>query len=143
MNPKVEANYREALTDLARKGISDSFKREGLLGDFRRYALRGDAVIRMHPDFGDSYVSCATDVIADILHALFDSDEARELEGIDTLRETGPRDILDRALRCYEGDQEDRLGYCAVCETYGVDIDARGADNLSVCDECRDEEAES
>lgn len=77
---------------------------------FQGYIDAGDRLIRQHPDFGrihdapsDDYLTCGIDQIATILHALCD------VPGAEQWGEGGtPESILDDALRCYQGDQEDR-----------------------------------
>jgi hypothetical protein len=67
--------------------------------DLARMAQRGHRAIELHPDLGPDKLdleSAASDIIADILHAL--DDAALDLD---------PQDVLDRALRCYRGDIED------------------------------------
>jgi len=62
---------------------------------------RGNRVIRLHPDLAnepDFYETAASDIIADILHAVFEGDR---------IGNDSPQDLLDRALRTYEGDAED------------------------------------
>jgi hypothetical protein len=62
---------------------------------------RGDRAIRLHPDLPgepEFYATAASDIIADILHAVYGGEEAFRGE---------PTELLDRALRTYEGDAED------------------------------------
>lgn len=60
---------------------------------------RGRAAIELHPDFqagGIDPETAASDVIADILHAVFGT----------FIGNDSPEDLLDRAYRTYLGDRE-------------------------------------
>lgn len=63
-------------------------------------AERGRRVIFLHPDAALDDETAGSDMIADILHALFGVYDPR----CDTLAEQG---LLNRALRCWVGDAED------------------------------------
>lgn len=69
---------------------------------FNRYVAEGQKLIEQHPDWpgGVDYETAASDQIASILHGLFDGEYKPEDHTV--------RSLLDHALRCYEGDQEER-----------------------------------
>lgn len=80
---------------------------------FARYVEDGDRAIRLHPDYnhrstpdarGVDYQTAASDMIASILHAVFD------VENPDTGHAMfgEPQELLDHALGSYRMDQEDR-----------------------------------
>jgi hypothetical protein len=70
---------------------------------FDRYIAEGNALIDLHPDSKvEERETCAADQIASILHAIFDG-------GYDPVDYAdGPEALLDAALRCYQGDQEEK-----------------------------------
>lgn len=89
----------------------------------------------------------------------FEGDQGAQLIR-DTLSDRGREDAGDRMLAFHVehggdwwmdhvGPMIDRvedilyLGDCEKCGTHGVDFDCKGADGLSVCDDCRDAEAEA
>lgn len=95
----IEVHWRSAFsTEQAEDLIVE---RNGVSETFQRYIDNGDEAIKSFSDFpGIEYDTAASDVIASILHAVFDGDYSSEFYT--------PASLLDKALDCYEGDQEDR-----------------------------------
>lgn len=80
---------------------------------FLRYIAHGEAAVETHPDYQrglEDLETAAVDTIASILHAI-DSERGLTLS---SLAAHGPAtyaaDILEQALRAYEGDFEDLEG---------------------------------
>ena len=77
----------------------------------RSRAVRGGRLIRSHPDYGhihgddehNELYTCASDTIADILHAL----NANGVFDHGTFSTFSPEALLDHALVAYVGDFED------------------------------------
>ena len=69
---------------------------------FDDYIAQGDEAVKLHPDLDSlEYETAASDMISNILHAVFDSDRESVLfESVEAL--------LDNALNYYFEDQEDR-----------------------------------